>query len=186
MGRIFWGKRRWLGGALLGFCLLAAVLLRLPGYFPGHRAAAAAEKNRYEVQSQLLMEALRQVGPCGVGEAAGIWANGLKTRNAAVQYAAMTNDLKEEYARQLEETAPYWVTGMSSPWVESYRIVRESKMDKDRHTVELAFSTMTSTGPAEGYRAALTIVAEDGFWRIAAISMDEGLVPYTGFSADRA
>jgi len=134
-----------------------------------------------EIQIRLLKEALNQVGVCCPKDAAEVWASGLVNRSAALQYAVMTEALKVEYARQLETNAPNWVTGISSPWVSGYRTVDIKFPDTDSSTIELRFSTATSTGPAGDYNAVLNIVREDCFWRIADISMEEGLFPYTGF-----
>lgn len=137
--------------------------------------------NDCEVRSRLLMEAMNDVGACSPGDAAEVWASGLKKRSAALQYAVMDARLKTEYARQLESTAPNWVTGISSPWVDSYRIVRTECPDADSRVIEMLFSTATSTGPAGDYRAVLHLARDGCFWRITAISADEGLAPYTGF-----
>ena len=52
------------------------------------------------------------------------WAEAIKTRNGSWQYAIMNDELRTEYLEQFEGTN--WVTGFSSPWVEKYRVTRES------------------------------------------------------------
>jgi len=163
--------------------LLAVFLVNLVGYVFGIKHisvfAAVAAANKYEVRSRLLMEAKDSMGPCLPEGAAQVWAKGLVQRSAALQYAAMNADLKREYARQLETCAPNWVTGLSSPWVESYEIKGVESPDDNRRIIRMRFSTMTSTGPAGDYNAVLTVKRDGGFWRISAISSDEGLYPYT-------
>lgn len=136
--------------------------------------------NACETKSVLLMEAMRYVGSCTPEDAAKTWAEGLKQRSAALQYAVMSDMLKTEYAKRLETTAPNWVTGMSSPWVDSYTIKLEDGNAKSK-VAELVFTLATSTGTAGKYTASLLLTLENGFWRVSGISMDEALYPYTGF-----
>jgi len=147
--------------------------------------AGMAQADKFEVRSRLLMEAMNYVGVNSPEEAAAVWAKGLRMRSAAMQYSVMSRKLKEIYESQLERSAPNWVTGMSSPWVDSYSIVKQEQINNDSYIVELLFSLATSTGLAGNYRAILNVDREDGFWRISKISMDTELFPYTGFTASR-
>lgn len=178
-------KAKCLSGIIAGVCLLLIALFNMIGYLFDCKYisvfAAMAEVDKYEVRSQLLMEAMDQVGVCIPEEAAEVWANGLKTRSAALQYSVMDKELKTEYAKRWEENAPNWVTGVSSPWVTSYQIVRIDAPEEDSRIIKLIFSTETSTGPAGDYNAILSVIREGDFWRITEISADKGLYPYTGF-----
>lgn len=180
-------KVKWWGGVGIGICLGIFILLNVVGYALNCRyvsvIAAIEDADRYQIKSELLIEALQQVGVCTPENAAKVWAEGLKNRSAALQYAVMRSPLREAYAKQLEKTARNWVTGLSSPWVEDYQIKQVTVTGDDERVIELNFSTATSTGPAGDYTAALTIVREGHFWRIEQIVMDEGLYPYTGFEA---
>lgn len=142
---------------------------------------ALAQNDRFEVRSRLLMEATDYVGACSGADAADVWANGLELRSAAMQYAVMDAALKEEYARQLEQSAPNWVTGVSSPWVESYEITKAETLSDTVCRYTLRVSTLASTGPAGDYSAQLTVQKEGKYWRITRIQTDEGLYPYTRF-----
>lgn len=178
-------KVKWMSGIIVGSCLFMIALLNIVGYFTNCKyisvIAAVAEVNKYEVRSTLLMDATNYVGACDAEEAAEVWANGLKMRSAALQYSVMTKELKDYYARQLEKTAPNWVTGMSSPWVDSFKIIKVETPSKDCRAIELRFSLLTSTGPAGEHNAVLTICKEEDFWKITKITADEGLYPYMGF-----
>lgn len=143
--------------------------------------AAADGAETFEVRSRLLMEAMDNIGVCTPEEAALVWAKGLKKRSAAVQYSVMSEELKKGYAQKLEKTAPNWVTGLSSPWVESFEISGVETEGKDR-IIKLLISTRTSTGPAGDYLAILTVSQEGGFWRIKHITADSALYPYTGLN----
>jgi len=169
-----------------GFALLAAaalMVLQIVGYALGNRSisvfAAARQADDFEVRSRLLMEAMQKVGVCSPEGAATAWAEGVKGRSAAMQYAVMNQKMKTEYAAQLEKTAPNWVTGLSSPWVESYTVQIADQAGGSAR-VNVAFATATSTGPAETLNASLLLTQEDGFWRISRIDADEGLRPYMG------
>jgi hypothetical protein len=168
-----------------GVFLLAVLLFNTVGYLFDWRYvsvfAAVSEVNKFEVRSELLMEAMDQVGVSKPEQAAEVWANGLVARSAALQYAVMTKTLKDEYAARLEETFPNWVTGVSSPWVDSYKITRSEVTSEKSRVFGLTFSLKTSTGPAGTLNAILTVVREGDFWRITKITADEGLDVYTGF-----
>ncbi len=165
--------------------LITIIVLNVGGYFLNLKYvsvfAAMAEVDKYEVRSRLLMEAMKQVGVCEPEEAAKVWARGLINRSAALQYSVLNNKLKADYAAQLEQSFPNWVTGMSSPWVDSYEIVNTIPSNNNGMIVELKLSTKTSTGPAGDFDAALTIALEDEFWRITKLAIDKELFVYTGF-----
>lgn len=186
---IHFKKKRLICFAVL-VCVAASVFLNLAGYFLDCKyigvVAAIHQSNDYQVRSQLLMEAMGQIGACDSTQAAEIWASGLKKRSAALQYSVMDARLQGDYAKQLETEAPNWVTGVSSPWVESYQIVKTESPDEDSSIVELVFFTATSTGPAESYQATLRIERQGCFWRIIKIDAEDGLFPYTRFDPQSA
>ncbi len=174
---------------IIGLCLIMVLLFfaffNLFGYLFEFKyisvVQAISEVNRYQVRSELLMDAMNSVGVNKPEAAAEVWANGLMMRSAAMQYAVLSRDLKKEYARQLEKTFPNWVTGVSSPWVESYKITKVETPNENRAVINLQISTMTSTGPAGDYKAQLTLDKEDGFWRITLLKADKEFRVYTGF-----
>lgn len=166
-------------------CLLVFALFNIIGYLFDCEylsvITAANQVNKYEVRSHLLMSAMNRVGVCSPKEAAEIWASGLEERSAALQYSVMSKQLRTEYARQLETNAPNWVTGMSSPWVQSFKIIKTESPTENLKIIELLFSTATSTGPAGNYSAVLQIARENSFWQITKASIGDELIPYTGF-----
>lgn len=171
-------------GLVIVVCLLVAALFNAAGYFLHCKyisvAAAVAEVDQYEVRTRLLMDAMDRVGVCAPEAAAVVWADGLKSRSGAMQYSVMDSKLKKEYVKQLDQYNPNWVTGMSSPWIESYKITNQTQTGSDQYSIRLSFSTATSGGPAGDYNAALTVVKDGDFWRITKISADVGLHPYMG------
>ncbi|NLY70606.1 MAG: copper amine oxidase N-terminal domain-containing protein [Clostridiales bacterium] len=55
------------------------------------------------------------------------WAEGIKMRNGALQYALLSPELKKE---KYDEYADLnWVTGTSSPWVKEYNITEKGKTE---------------------------------------------------------
>ena len=146
--------------------------------------AVEAEVDKYEVRSELLMMAMDYVGICDPRDAVSVWAEGLMKRNAAMQYSVMSKKLRNEYARQLEENAPNWVTGMSSPWVDRYSIVKMHEPNPNRYLFDLCIFTMSSAGPRGDYVATLTVAREGDFWRITDISADKALNAYMGYTPE--
>lgn len=165
--------------ACISFVLLTASLLVLAGTAIHSSKPVSASYNDLEVKTNLLTAALDEVGVCGPREAALLWAKGVKQRNAALQYAVLSHELKLRYAKAWEQTAPGWVTGVSSPWISEYKIIDEQQKD-DIYTYILEFTAATSTGVKGVYGATLTVAADGGYWRISHIDMDEALNVYTG------
>jgi hypothetical protein len=143
--------------------------------------ATSLNINKYEIRSDLLIAAMDNVGVCSAEEAVNVWSNGLKMRSAAMQYSVMTKELKTQYKAELEKTFPNWVTGISSPWVDSFKIIEFTKKNDNTYTFHITFTTKTSTGPAGNYNAILNVIHEQSFWRIYNISTDKQLSVYTGF-----
>jgi len=165
--------------------LVLIMAINILGYFLDMEnisiIAAANQVDKYRVRNKLLLDTMERVGVCNPEAVANLWAGGLKRRSAADQYASLNSVLRKEYAKQLEESAPNWVTGVSSPWIESYSISSSEKIDNDNYIFKLQFKTQSSTGPAGDYEATLKVTREGDFWRISDIKADEGLYVYTGF-----
>lgn len=183
---VFSGRVKRLIGIVIGICLLIVALFNVIGYFFDCKyisvAAAVAQVDKYEVRSRLLMDAMDQVGVGTPEDAAVVWANGLETRSAALQYSVMGTELKKEYAKQLDKNYPNWVTGVSSPWISAYKITNIETIGVNQYAVRLTLSTATSSGPYADYNAVLIVVLEGDFWRITNISADPGLSAYMGFN----
>lgn len=177
-------KKRFIGGLIFAVVFMIAFVNAI-GYVFNIKyisvLAAVTQIDNYQIRSEMLMEAMEDVGVCDKEEAAKIWAGGLKGRSAAKQYSVMTQALKKEYAKQLEKTDPNWVTGVSSPWIESYEIKSCNDKGNDTYIYDIVFSTKTSSGGAGDYEAEITVIKEDGFYRVTKIKADKGLYVYMGF-----
>ena len=58
------------------------------------------------------------------------FAQAVKTRNGALQYALFSSDARVGLTAEFEHS--HWVTGVSSPWVETYKIVSQKEIDKKK------------------------------------------------------
>lgn len=178
-------KKRFIGMVVCAV-LLALLLVNAIGYIFDNKYisvfAANKQIDNYQIKSELLIETMDDVGVCYPGNAAMVWANGLKGRNGAAQYSVMTSKLKKEYAKQLDENYPNWVTGGSSPWIQSFEISEAEKADENTYLYSIVFSTMTSQGPWGDYNAKITVVKDDDFYRISEIEADKELEFYMGFA----
>ncbi len=132
------------------------------------------------LRAELIIEALEKVGVCTAQEAVDVWVQGLKTRNAAMQYAVMDGTLRKAYVKALEQSAPDWVTGVSSAWVSGYEVF-DTDESQEINIVSLHVMTETRAGPADTFLAVLSLYQEGGYWRIGGICADEGLSVFTGF-----
>lgn len=99
--------------------------------------------------------------------AAQAWAEGVKTRNGALQYAVMTPELKKEWYQQLAENN--WVTGTSSPWADKYEIMEKSKIDQETIKYEVAFTYTDSTQKTYVTKDYVTVEKQDGKWYVSAL-----------------
>lgn len=139
--------------------------------------------DKYEIQNRLLIVAMDSIGVCTPEDAAKVWSNGLKMRSGAMQYSVMTKKLKNEYKEDLEKSFPNWVTGVSSPWINSFKITKMDKYNDSKYIYTVVFYTKTSTGAAGEYIAKLTVIKELNFWRISNVFADKELDVYTGFNS---
>ncbi len=95
-------------------------------------------------------------------ELAGRWAEAVKNRDGKAQYALMTKDLQESVYDEF--SGLNWVTGTSSPWVESYTIQATDSGAK------VSFRLATSTGSAGSCSRNLSFSKEAGILKISHIS----------------
>jgi len=85
----------------------------------------------------------RALAPKDPKSAANLWAEGVKTRNGALQYAVLSPELKEEMYEELSEA--YWTTGTSSPWGKSFEVTELAKIDDECYRYKVSFTWTDST-----------------------------------------
>lgn len=136
---------------------------------------------RCSVQRDLLKDAMNYVGVDSPEKAVEVWSKGLMRRSAAIQYSVMTKELKDIYEKNLKESFANWVTGMSSPWVESYEIINEKKVSDKTQRFEVKYNTATSAGVSTPFTIVLEVVNDNDFWHISKVNGDETSTAYTGF-----
>lgn len=179
----FFGLKRWrtiFAAVVWGITVLVYVASMI---VPSVTSAFAGNESGkiYSVRNRLLIEAMDHVGVCDPQSAATVWAEGLKARSAAMQFSVMDPQLRAKYIAQLEKTFPNWVTGVSSPWIDRYEILKITPLSDTRARIEMKFTTATSTGPAGNYPAQLIVEKEENFWRIISVVTGKELNVYTGF-----
>ncbi|TSI09686.1 hypothetical protein [Lysinibacillus sp. BW-2-10] len=97
-----------------------------------------------------------------------VFAKAVKERNGAVQYALLSKDEQEKVYTTL--AANHWVTGVSSPWVETYKIISEKELkSKKQMEYVVEFNLFTSTGKAGTDLARLTLEKSGEQWLIKKI-----------------
>lgn len=142
------------------------------------------QANPYKTRSELLMDATKYTGVNSPEAVAEVWATGLKDRSAALQYTVMTAKLQKEYAEQLDELRSNWVTGVSSPWVQSFSITDVTKTDDLHVKLKLKVEVVATKTPSQYYYAKLWLIREGDFWRIERIWTDDELYTYTLFKTN--
>lgn len=119
-----------------------------------------------ETKLKLYDEALKELNTSSPEETAIIYAKGVKGRNGVMQYSVMSDSLKEVYKEEMWNE--YWITGVSSPWVEDYRIVSK-KRGFISYKITVKFNWATSAGSAGSTQEELTIAKEKGKLKIVRI-----------------
>ena len=116
-----------------------------------------------DLQVSLLEQALAPTDPLS---AAKTWAEGIKKRNGALQYAVMSPELRKEKYEELSQNN--WSTGTSSPWVESYEISEKAAEDES-YKYEITFTYTDSTKSTYEESQLVTVHKVDNNWVISNI-----------------
>lgn len=97
----------------------AEALENATGYIDVNKTVKSPNKEQQDIEKRLdLLEfALISQSP---EEVANTWARGVMSRNGALQYAVLSDNLKSKYKPDFEVWG--WWTGSSSPWIDSYHI----------------------------------------------------------------
>lgn len=141
----------------------------------------AAQYGTLQQQVDLYQQALAAATP---REAAERWSQGVAQRNGALQYAMLSPELKQSHHDYYDSFG--WVTGTSSPWVDSYEISSGTEIDGGKWEFQVTFNLATSTGPAgttinrvivRPYSVQNTLPSRDDHstWYIAQIVNDQHL-----------
>ncbi|HWP96741.1 MAG TPA: hypothetical protein VN426_07810 [Syntrophomonadaceae bacterium] len=109
-----------------------------------------------QMRIRLLEDAL---APTTAEGAAYSWAEAVKERNGAWQYAVMDDRLRLQHRKEFESSN--WVTGFSSPWVENYQVIRQTQDDEGNISFKVVFDWYTSSGFAYSNSGTLVVSAFD-------------------------
>jgi beta-lactamase regulating signal transducer with metallopeptidase domain len=107
---------------------------------------------------------------------AGQWAEAVKCGDGKAQYQLLSVRCRKENDEKYQEN--HWSTGVSSPWVESYRV-----SSAGGGSAEVIYQYATSEGSAGSYRQTLKFVEEDKTLRIDSFSTLESVEDSTGLTA---
>lgn len=118
------------------------------------------EEKIRQTQTLLLEKALEPKDPFAAVNA---WAEGVKSRNGALQYAVMSASLKRAHYQKFAESN--WTTGVSSPWVERYDITEKYSVDDKKFRFEVKFIYMDATRSQFIVREIITVEHDkDKYW----------------------
>lgn len=112
-------------------------------------------------QLSLLQSAL---APETAKEAAESWGKAISMRNGAFQYALFTQELKEKAEPYFKQEG--WVTGGSSPWVETWEVTGEKKRGDATYEYTVTFALASSTGYFGKESATITVKNVKRNWYI--------------------
>lgn len=123
-----------------------------------------SKDNGDKMRIQLLEQAL---SPKDAISAAETYAEGVKMRNGAQQFAVMSPGLREEKYSYFADLN--WVTGTSSPWIESYSIKEVAKIDDTSFRYEVEFNYTDSTGSKFTEKEYITVKNFNDTWLVSSI-----------------
>ncbi|TBL80590.1 copper amine oxidase N-terminal domain-containing protein [Paenibacillus thalictri] len=116
-------------------------------------------------QIDLLQSAL---APASADEAVNKWAEWVKKRNGAAQYALLSPELRKRTLSSYKELN--WVTGVSSPWVDNYEIAGGVPAGETGTSYEVTFHLKTSSGSAGQGTVKVTVEPQkNGDWQITGL-----------------
>lgn len=118
-------------------------------------------------QSAQISNLERALAPETSLKAVNSWAEGVKMRNGAWQYAIMTPDLKK--ASYDNFVSMNWSTGTSSPWVKSFDIKEIGKTDENTVRYSVKFTWTDSTNATTEDVQYITVKNLDGTWLVDSI-----------------
>ncbi|MDF3000484.1 MAG: copper amine oxidase family protein [Bacillota bacterium] len=94
------------------------------------------------------------------------WAEAVKQRNGAWQYALMTPELKSAFLDELASMG--WTTGTSSPWVKEFKVKKIAETDQSvRYSV--TFTWTDSIGSLSDSVFYVTIIELNDVWLLSLI-----------------
>ncbi|HEY8344785.1 MAG TPA: stalk domain-containing protein [Bacillota bacterium] len=126
------------------------------------------EQEIVKTQIGLLEKALTPKSPLAAVEA---WAEGVKTRNGAWQYAVLSPELRAE---QYERFAvANWSTGASSPWVENFRVIERYRIVQEVYRYEVIFTYTDSTKKTFCTKEYVTVRKYEDSWLVSAVEQVE-------------
>jgi len=134
-----------------------------------------SDNDQFRVKQRI--DLLEQAFICSTPEETiNLWADGLKTRNGALQFAQFSPELRNTYQQEFEDLN--WVTGVSSPWVESYNIIDKILRADGSYEFKIVFKLETSTGWAgiETYKAAASNLGQGGADKWMITKLDKNLI----------
>ncbi|MCA1993331.1 MAG: hypothetical protein LDL41_15015 [Coleofasciculus sp. S288] len=118
--------------------LLLVILIAAPLVAP-----TTSQPSQTQLEQRRIRMLESALAPQTAEEAVLTWARGVKTRNGALQFAVFSPELRSK--READYVAANWVTGASSPWVESYKIIRQEQ-DAEGWEFEVEYQLASSVG----------------------------------------
>jgi hypothetical protein len=83
-------------------------------------------------------------------EALNLWGHGEQTRSGALQFAALSPEIRQKVLERVKEPAGRgWITGGSSPWVGPITLANEKKLSETMVEYTIRYPEVTSAGSTQ-------------------------------------
>ncbi len=181
------------GVAVLQGILTAKVIVTDPPTSSERSQSQPSQEQQLFILEQQVARLEEAIAPQSPLAAVKIWAEGMKSRNGALQFAVLSDELRQKLKANFVTSTATWVTGASSPWFTGYRITRQTKRGNGWE-FEVQYPMQTSSGsfgtyiqqveveqfPQKGYQATLSSDRSAGWYitRIESISPKPGFIDY--------
>jgi hypothetical protein len=133
-------------------------------------ASTEITRPQLEGQVNLFKEALDKFGAINPIEAVDLYVLGFKERNGAYQYSILCDKLKQNFIKEMgEPSKSFWVIGVSSPWLQDYRILENKKVNNQTYLIKFRLHWVASGNYNQYEDKALTVVKEGNKWCISDI-----------------
>ncbi len=158
---------------IVKFSVLTLVILgitHIGGYARTKNNDQTLSMTQKEAQITFFKQALDELGATSPEQVIDLWIKAYQTRNGVYQYAVATKELKEEISETWGEPEDsfYNIVG-SSPWLDTYEIIEQSRVDETICKVTISYNWTDSSDPTYSTTEVLTLVKIEEIWSVSEV-----------------
>jgi hypothetical protein len=158
------------------FLISILIIVTISALFATTATATPIENTaQWKAQISYFKQALDEFGATTPEQAVQLWVKGDQMRNGVFKYAAGSDKIKQWLIDKWGAPEKnFWIIGGSSPWLDAYEIVSQTKVSPTELRYGVKYFWMSSAGPSEPTLENLTVTKEKDSWRVSKV------IPVTG------